>query len=144
MRDCVVIGIEKDGNAEACAVLLLEGVASNGDVAVKNANLSLAEFQRIRNWLVWPEPDFPRTPTQKPLLSRIREVATASISKAAAPRAPQTDSLQTLIAQVTGRAVNAASSDASLEAELQLTADGAELIAIGSDGEVRMTASVAT
>src|ERR1700723_1517531 len=65
VRDCVVLGIENEGNAEACAVLLLEGVASNGDVAVKNANLSLAEFQRIRNWLVWREPDFPPPPNQK-------------------------------------------------------------------------------
>src|ERR1700723_1920004 len=105
----------------ACAVLLLEGAASNGDAAVKNANLSLAEFQRIRNWLVWPEPDFPRTPTQKPLLSRIREVAAAKMSKAAAPRAPQADSLQTLIAQITGRASSDAGSDASLEAELNLS-----------------------
>src|SRR6202041_1605134 len=107
VRDCVVMGIENDGNAEACAVLLLEGAASSGDVAVKDANLSLAEFQRIRNWLVWREPDFPPPPNQKPLLSRIREVATAKISKAAAPEAPQADSLKTLIAQITGRAVSA-------------------------------------
>jgi long-chain acyl-CoA synthetase len=129
VRDCVVMGIENDGNAEACAVLLLEGAASSGDVAVKDANLSLAEFQRIRNWLVWPEPDFPRTPTQKPLLSRIREVATARMSKAAAPRGPQADSLQTLITQITGRASSDAGSDASLEAELNLSSlDRVELM----------------
>jgi len=129
VRDCVVLGIEHDGNAEPCAVLLLDGAASNGDAAVKNANLALAEFQRIRNWLVWPEPDFPRTPTQKPLLSRIREVATARLSKAAAPEAPQADSLKTLIAQITGRALSAASSDASLEAELNMSSlDRVELL----------------
>src|SRR5258708_24573908 len=32
---------------------------------------SLAEYQRIRTWLVWPEFDFPRTPTGKPRLSVI-------------------------------------------------------------------------
>ncbi len=34
----------------------------------------------MRRWLVWPDPDFPRTPTQKPLLSRIRETAQAALA----------------------------------------------------------------
>ena len=39
--------------------------------AIENANASLAEYQRVHQWLVWPEPDFPRTPTGKPRLSLI-------------------------------------------------------------------------
>ncbi len=141
VRDCVVIGLDRDGNAEPCAVLLLraansenlspgtvssvsesavdadalrqgtafypearraavpkaggnpgafapsasrspsdreapEGAdtqASNAAQIVDSANSRLAEFQRIRHWLIWREPDFPRTPTQKPILARIRE-----------------------------------------------------------------------
>jgi long-chain acyl-CoA synthetase len=37
--------------------------------AIDAANSSLAEYQRIRRWLVWPDPDFPRTPTGKPRLA---------------------------------------------------------------------------
>jgi long-chain acyl-CoA synthetase len=37
--------------------------------AIGAANSSLAEHQRIRRWLVWPDPDFPRTPTGKPRLA---------------------------------------------------------------------------
>ena len=37
--------------------------------AIDAANSSLAEHQRIRRWLVWPDPDFPRTPTGKPRLA---------------------------------------------------------------------------
>ncbi len=133
VRDCVVVGIESGGNGEPCAVLLLDGAASNGDAAVKNANLSLAEFQRVHHWFVWPEPDFPRTPTQKPLLSQIREVAAARMSNVAAPKTPGPDSLKVLIAQIAGRAVNAASSvtgaDASLEADLNMSSlDRVELM----------------
>src|SRR5262249_45443082 len=32
----------------------------------------LAEFQRVREWIVWPELDFPRTATGKPKLGEIR------------------------------------------------------------------------
>src|SRR5260370_37903162 len=39
--------------------------------AIESANSSLAEYQRVRMWIVWPEFDFPRTPTGKPRLSVI-------------------------------------------------------------------------
>jgi long-chain acyl-CoA synthetase len=39
--------------------------------AIDAANVSLAEYQRVRRWVVWPEPDFPRTPTGKPRLAVI-------------------------------------------------------------------------
>src|SRR5262249_2814064 len=67
VRDCVVVGLDRNGNAEPCAVLLLNGSASAPASAVENANRSLAEHQKIRNWVIWPEPDFPRTPTLKPI-----------------------------------------------------------------------------
>ena len=46
---------------------------------VQRANERLAPFQQMRRWLVWPDKDFPRTPTQKPVLSRIREAAEAEL-----------------------------------------------------------------
>jgi long-chain acyl-CoA synthetase len=79
VRDVVVVGIAAGGNAEACAVLLLR----NGDsdsTAVANANQTLADFQKIRRWIVWPDDDFPRTSTQKPKLELIRKVAEAQVN----------------------------------------------------------------
>ena len=73
IRDCVVIPWEREGNAEPLAVLLL----CNGDEAaaaqrvVDNANQTLAEYQRMHSWLIWPEADFPRTATGKPRLALI-------------------------------------------------------------------------
>jgi len=79
VRDCVVIGLDRDGNAEPCAVLLLREDANASEI-VQRANARLAEFQRMRCWVVWREPDFPRTPTQKPILARIREDAVAELA----------------------------------------------------------------
>lgn len=91
VRDCVVVGLARDGNAEACAVLLLREAQTERAAAeiVQRANQRLAPFQKIRRWLVWRDKDFPRTPTQKPMLSRIREVAEAELGggKAAATAA---------------------------------------------------------
>ena len=133
VRDCVVIGLERDGNAEPCAVLLMAAAGSNPESAVQSANRSLAEYQQVRNWFVWPDPDFPRTPTLKPLLPRIREVVNAKIG--AASLSQDGDStLAALITQITGRPVSPGSRKAGLEADLKLTSlDRVELMSALED-----------
>ena len=75
--DCVVVPLERDGNAEPCAVLLMkDSDRAVAVAAIETANSSLAEYQQIRTWIVWPEFDFPRTPTGKPRLSVIADGAT--------------------------------------------------------------------
>jgi long-chain acyl-CoA synthetase len=66
VRDCVVLPMERRGNAEPCAVLLLHDGNLVAQQAIEAANASLAEYQRIRTWITWPELDFPRTSTGKP------------------------------------------------------------------------------
>lgn len=85
VRDCVVVGLDRDGNAEPCAVLLLRDSSAEAAPIVQRANERLAPFQQMRRWLVWREKDFPRTPTQKPVLTRIREVAEAELPGQQAP-----------------------------------------------------------
>jgi long-chain acyl-CoA synthetase len=84
IRDCVVVPLDRGGNAEPCAVLLLNPTHSNGDAAartaIESANAGLAEYQRMRSWITWPEPDFPRTPTGKPRLSVIASRAVQILS----------------------------------------------------------------
>ena len=79
VRDCVAIPFAQDDNAEPCAILLMkDSNESAARAAVDQANASLAEYQRIRRWALWPELDFPRTATGKarlPLIaSRAREL----------------------------------------------------------------------
>ncbi|MFZ0857430.1 MAG: AMP-binding protein [Candidatus Acidiferrales bacterium] len=132
VKDCVVVGIEQEGNAEACAVLLLEDASADAAKIVERANQSLAEYQRMRRWMVWKEPDFPRTPTQKPMLARIRETVEREFG--ARVEGPPTqnvgagDSLGELIARVTGRGGNFGA-DANLERDLQMSSlDKVELM----------------
>src|SRR5207302_6857166 len=93
VRDCVVIPFPQDGNAEPCAILLLqESNESAARAAVDGANASLAEYQRIRRWLLWPERDFPRTATGKPRLpaisSRAQDLLNGQPATHAGPLAP--------------------------------------------------------
>ena len=133
VRDCVVIGIERDGNAEPCAVLLLDNPETNQALLIENANRSLAEYQNIRQWFLWPDPDFPRTPTLKPLLPRIREVVNAGLD---APSSAQDagSSLSALISQITGRPVTFDSRNTALDADLHITSlDRVELMSALED-----------
>ena len=133
VRDCVVIGIERDGNAESCAVLLLEDSNVDEAAVIENANRLLAEYQKIRQWFRWPDPDFPRTPTSKPLLPRIREVVHARLGPGTTSQAGG-NSLTTLIAQITGRPVGTDSRNAGLDTELQMTSlDRVELMSALED-----------
>ena len=105
VRDCVVIGLERDGNAEACAVLLLrEAASANVGAIVQRANERLAPFQQMRRWTSWHGSDFPRTPTQKPMLARIREIVEREIGgeqkSSAAAAAPLAGSLNDLLQRV--------------------------------------------
>jgi long-chain acyl-CoA synthetase len=136
IRDCVVVGIERDGNAEPCAAVLMRGTtdASDAQRAIERANAGLVEYQRIRRWIVWPDSDFPRTSTQKPILTEIRAQAQAEFSGAwgrgasDAASMPRGDSLAALISKITNRPVPPGG-DVNLERDLQLSSlDRVELM----------------
>src|SRR5882724_4460468 len=119
VKDCVVLGLPRDGNAEPCAVMILrDSIAA--EPVVQRANQSLAEYQRIRTWFVWPEEDFPRTSTQKPRTNVILQaVQTDLASKSAA--AAGTSPLAELLSRVMGRDPGELGTDASLENDLNLS-----------------------
>ena len=132
VRDCVVVPLEQGGNAEACAVLLLWDSADPEKV-VAAANQGLAEFQRMRRWLVWPEQDFPRTPTQKPRTNLIQQFAQAQLAQGNGASASP-GSLAELISRITGRNVQSLSADARLEEQLNLSSmDRVELMSALED-----------
>jgi long-chain acyl-CoA synthetase len=129
VKDCVVVGIERDGNSEPCAVVIMRGAANVKD-AVDRANQSLADFQRMRMWLRWPGEDFPRTSTQKPRRSVIEEFATQHIFEQAGSQATRESSVAALIARITGRTASTAiDASAQLDSDLGLSSlDRVELI----------------
>jgi len=122
IRDCVVVGLERGGNAEPCAVLILgDRNAQTVDVKtiVKRANLTLAEYQRMRTWFVWPEEDFPRSSTQKPRRNVIRDAVEASLRGQSGANAASP--LSELLTRITGRAAQKLMPDANLEGALGLS-----------------------
>jgi long-chain acyl-CoA synthetase len=67
--------------AEALAVLIPRDEQADLSAAVQRANETLADFQRIRHWIAWPQTDFPRTPgTRKIIKGQIAETVKAPLS----------------------------------------------------------------
>jgi long-chain acyl-CoA synthetase len=71
VKSVAVVERDTGSGPEAHAALVMQRAAS-ATVAIEGANRKLADFQQIRHWSVWPDPDFPRTSTGKILK---REVA---------------------------------------------------------------------
>lgn len=133
VKDCVVVGIERGGNAEPCAVLILRDHA-NAESVVRHANESLAEYQRMRLWVEWPDDDFPRTNTQKPRRNVIAESANARLHVSLGVRENSNSRvaggpLTELISRVARRPVTTLRKDASLDSDLGLSSlDRVELM----------------
>jgi long-chain acyl-CoA synthetase len=128
VRDCLVLPSERGGNAEPYAILLMENTCRAKEEvareAILNANASLAEYQRVHRWLVWPEPDFPRTPTGKPRLSLVARRAAESRDGTGLANA-QDGTVDDLLAKFS----SAKGSSEKLERELNLTSlDRVELL----------------
>jgi long-chain acyl-CoA synthetase len=142
VRDCVVVGLERGGNAEPCAVLILrdrnsnaqavDGEAVDGEAddkktvdvktIVQRANETLAEYQRMRTWFVWPDEDFPRSSTQKPRRNVIRDAVEAGLRGQAL--ANVASPLSELLTRITGRSIQKVQNltpDANLESGLGLS-----------------------
>ena len=116
----MIVPLERNGNAEPCAVLILKDGAQNAEHVIQETNRSLAEYQRMRQWFVWPESDFPRTATQKPRINTIRDIVLAQVE--ARPAASGLASpLEDLIQRVSGRGVGKLKADANLEDDLHLS-----------------------
>jgi long-chain acyl-CoA synthetase len=139
VKDCVVVGIAQGGNAEPCAVAILRAGARIEDV-VQRANQSLAQYQRMRMWIEWPEEDFPRTGTQKPRRNKVAEIVGEMVQKSSplgqsarpgwgAGSSPNRSALSEMITRISGRPVAVWNEGASLDADLGMSSlDRVELL----------------
>ncbi|HEX3376837.1 MAG TPA: AMP-binding protein [Candidatus Acidoferrales bacterium] len=140
VKDCAVVGVERSGNAEPCAVLLMRDekrVKQPRHVAgiISRVNESLAEYQRMRSWFLWPEADFPRTSTGKPKLVEIRAAVEVQWgnSRSGENKTAANGGISELIARM-HRGNNTAGANADLENELQLSSlDRVELMSALED-----------
>ncbi len=133
VRDCVVLGAEKNGNAEPCAVLVLRPGNHSPEAIVRRTNLLLAQHQQVRCWFVWPEDDFPRTSTQKPQMPAIHDFVQAQLSDAA-QKEHSPGMLAALIREITGRQIGRIGSETDLSIDLNLSSiERVELLSVLED-----------
>jgi long-chain acyl-CoA synthetase len=133
VKDCVVVGLPREGNAEACAVLILRPGHPDPEPVVQRANQALAEYQRMHAWFVWPEEDFPRTSTGKPRTRQIQQTVLAGRSAQPADDVPP-GPLAELIARIAKRTPARLDPTANLEADLNLgSLDRVELLSALED-----------
>jgi long-chain acyl-CoA synthetase len=136
---CAVVQMETADGPEPIAVLAMRGQNGQAAAAIEHANTRLAEFQRLRRWVVWPEPDLPRTSTGK---VRRQAVATglAKIQAASAgnghhrngngngngktAKVASNDWLLGIIAQVSGEALPDGGDELHLTEDLHLDSLG--------------------
>jgi long-chain acyl-CoA synthetase len=79
VKASAVVEVHAGHGPEPLAALVMNGNA-NPEAAVAGANRSLADFQQIRRWISWPEPDLPRTSTGKVLRREVaRKIASGEI-----------------------------------------------------------------
>ena len=133
VRDALVIALPRDGNAEPCGVIILRNSEIDPAAVVQRANRSLAEYQRLNHWFVWPETDFPRTSTQKPRRNLIQEAVLSKFHQAASP-AGRSSSLADLIARISGRSPTVLDANTRLDSDLNLSSlDRIELLSALED-----------
>jgi long-chain acyl-CoA synthetase len=134
VKDSVVVPLAQNGNAEPCAVLILRSSDSDAAQIVDRANQSLAEYQRIRRWIIWPDEDFPRTSTQKPLRAQIAETAQKILNGDGTSMPVGKTALANMISQITKRSTGNLSENARLDSDLNLSSlDRVELLSALED-----------
>jgi long-chain acyl-CoA synthetase len=134
VKDSVVVPLAQNGNAEPCAVLILRNGEADALQIVDRANQSLAEYQRIRRWIIWPDEDFPRTSTQKPRRTEIAEAAQKILSGDRTSTPVGKSALGNLISQITRRSVGSLTENARLDSDLNLSSlDRVELLSALED-----------
>jgi long-chain acyl-CoA synthetase len=105
------------------AVLVMHGTGDDAAEAVRAANRELAEFQQIRHWTIWPEPDLPRTSTGKVLR---REIAATVAMTAGEKRTgtPASGGLGGIIQRITGEDSSPLPDSARLSEDVHLDSLG--------------------
>lgn len=132
IKECVVVGKRgPDGAEQVHAVLIPSTGAEEAVAAVRRANVRLGSHQRVSGHTIWPELDFPRTPTLKikrfEVLARIGQAAEERGGLPSVPAiadASPEEHLRGLLARATGRPLEQIRPGADLALDLGLDSLG--------------------
>ena len=134
-----VVPLSAAGGAEPVAVLLFRGSQDAAQQAIVAANQRLADFQRVRQWRLWPELDFPRTSTGKIRRRKVAEWVNAQRRENGSASATA-DPLLALVLSITGTEIENKSDAARLAEDLQL--DSLGRVQLQAELEQRMSVTL--
>ena len=63
VKDSAVVAARRNGEEQVHAALILRDTAADPAAIIAEANRHLESHQRIQSWSLWPDEDFPRTPS---------------------------------------------------------------------------------
>jgi long-chain acyl-CoA synthetase len=130
VRESAVVAVDGPQGPEPLAVLILRRREADAAAVIERANRSLAGHQRMRRWYVWPEEDFPRTPTRKVRRGIVREIAMAALDGRArsaaegAPTAAESSAVDRIVSRIGAGARGTGDSSATLGTDLKLDSLG--------------------
>jgi long-chain acyl-CoA synthetase len=119
-----VVGLERQGQpVQVHAVFLLKDPDVVGAI-VRDANARLSGSQQIRGWTIWPDDEFPTTPTQKVkkavVIQRLLEANGAPPAAVRSAPARALSEVEALVAQVANKPASAIAQGAKLSDDLGL------------------------
>jgi long-chain acyl-CoA synthetase len=141
---CAVVPVETPSGPEPCAVLAMRGSADQAPAAIESANRRLAEFQRVRRWVLWPEPDLPRTSTGKVRRKAVAAGLAESQGSRDGSRTPgasaiaSSDWLLSLITGITGETPPGSGDELRLAEDLHLDSLGRVQLAAAIEEKLGM------
>ena len=130
--ESIVIPLHDDVGEKVHAVLILDDPSADPERLVREANAELEPHQRVRSWSIWPEDEFPRTPsTMKIRRGEVaRRVAAEEDLQRGRDASKEATGVQGALARVTGRTHRQPGADARLSEDLGLSSlERVELLA---------------
>jgi long-chain acyl-CoA synthetase len=128
---CAVVPVQAANGTEPCAVLAMRGSGDQAAAAIQHANAKLADFQHLSRWVLWPEPDLPRTSSGKvrrkavaEWLDHLQAASNGNHTDGKAEFSASSDWLLTLIAQISGETPSGVGGDLRLSEDLHLDSLG--------------------
>lgn len=122
VRDCAVVGAAGlDGDLRVHAVILSDG--ADPDYVLREANRQLEPHQRISGVSVWPEDDFPRTPSTQKILRRevARWVEQGADETPKEDKVTEASALRHALARLTGLPTHGITEETNLTRDLGLS-----------------------
>jgi long-chain acyl-CoA synthetase len=141
---CAVVATETPSGPEPFAVIAMRGAADKAAPAIEAANARLAEFQRVHRWVLWPDPDLPRTSTGKVRRKAVAEWLANKQSAAAGSRppagafSPSSDWLLALVTQISGETPPGSGDGLRLAEDLHLDSLGRVQLAAAIEQKLGM------